>query len=80
MRVCVCVCVCVLSHIQLFATRWTVAGQAPLSVKFSRQEHWRGLAFPGHVCVHAISWASSKLDFLRVRLGNYIFLKFNFKE
>ena len=23
--VCVCVCVCVLSHVQLFATPWTVA-------------------------------------------------------
>ena len=38
--VCVCVCVCVLvaSHIQLFATPWTVACQAPLSMEFSRQE------------------------------------------
>jgi len=31
--VCVCVCVCVLlSRIQLFATPWTVAHQAPLSM------------------------------------------------
>ena len=28
------------SHIQLFATPWTVAHQAPLSVEFSRQEYW----------------------------------------
>ena len=35
-----------LSHIQLFATRWTVAFQAPLSVRFSRQEYWSGLSFP----------------------------------
>ena len=28
------------------ATPWTVAGQAPLSVGFSRQEHWSGLPFP----------------------------------
>ena len=31
--VCVCVCVCVLSrfsHVQLFATLWTVAHQVPL--------------------------------------------------
>ena len=27
-------CVCVLSHVLLFATPWTVAGQAPLSVEF----------------------------------------------
>ena len=25
---------------------WTVAHQAPLSVGFSRQEHWSGLPFP----------------------------------
>ena len=31
-----------LSHVQLFATPWTVAHQAPLSMEFSRQEHWSG--------------------------------------
>ena len=31
-----------LSHVQLFATPWTVACQAPLSVEFSRQEYWSG--------------------------------------
>ena len=35
-----------LSHVQLFATPWTVAHQAPLSVGFSRQEYWRGLPLP----------------------------------
>jgi len=35
-----------LSRVRLFATLWTVAGQAPLSVEFSRQENWRGLPFP----------------------------------
>ena len=25
---------------------WTVACQAPVSMKFSRQEYWRGLPFP----------------------------------
>ena len=33
------------SHIRLFATPWTVASQAPLSMEFSRQEHWNGLPF-----------------------------------
>ena len=28
------------SHVQLFATLWTVARQAPLSMGFSRQEYW----------------------------------------
>ena len=35
-----------LSHVQLFATPWTVARQAPLSMEFFRQEYWSGLACP----------------------------------
>ena len=35
-----------LSHVRLFATPWTVACQAPLSVGFSREEYWSGLPFP----------------------------------
>ena len=40
---------CVLSHfchVLLFATPWIVACQIPLSVGFSRQEHWSGLPCP----------------------------------
>ena len=45
-----CVCVCVLvSHVQFFATPWTVACQALLSMGFSRQEHWSGLSFPSPI-------------------------------
>ena len=41
-----------LSHVRLFATPWTVAYQAPLSVDaplsmgFSKQEYWSGLPCP----------------------------------
>ena len=35
-----------LSRVRLFATPWTIAHQAPLSVGFSRQEYWSGLPFP----------------------------------
>ena len=35
-----------LSRVRLVATPWTVAYQAPLSMGFSRQEHWSGLPFP----------------------------------
>ena len=38
-------CVGELSHAQLFATPWTVAHQAPLSIEFSRQAYWSGLPF-----------------------------------
>ena len=35
-----------LSPVQLFVAPWTVAHQAPLSLEFSRQEHWSGVPFP----------------------------------
>ena len=35
-----------LSHVQLFATPWTVALQALLFLGFPRQEYWSGLPFP----------------------------------
>ena len=35
-----------LSLVWLFATPWNVAHQAPLSMGFSRQEHWLRLPFP----------------------------------
>ena len=38
-------CVQLLSYVQLFATLWNVACQAPLSMGFLRQEYWSGL-FP----------------------------------
>ena len=34
------------SHVWLFATPWTVAHQAPLSMGIYRQEYWSGLPFP----------------------------------
>ena len=34
------------SHVQLFATPWTVAHQASPSMEFSRQEYWSRLPFP----------------------------------
>ena len=42
-------CECMLirfSCVRLFATPWTVAHQAPVSMGFSKQEYWSGLPFP----------------------------------
>ena len=42
-------CMCVRAKslmLYLFATPWTIAHQAPLSMGFSRQEHWSELPFP----------------------------------
>ena len=35
-----------LSHVRLWATPWTAAYQAPLSMGFSRQEYWSGVPLP----------------------------------
>ena len=43
---CVCAMLNHFSCVQLFATLWTVAHQAPLFMGFSRQEYWSGLPFP----------------------------------
>ena len=40
-----CVLIC-FSRVLLFATLWTVAVQAPLSMGFSRREYWSGLPCP----------------------------------
>ena len=44
--VAVAVAVSRFSRVRLFATLWTVALQAPLSVGLSRQEYWSGLPCP----------------------------------
>ena len=40
-----------LSRVQLFATPWTEAHQAPPSIEFSRQEYWSGLPFPSPIAL-----------------------------
>ena len=49
------------SRVQRFATSWTIACQAPLSMGFSRQECWRGLPFssPGDLPNPGIPLASN---------------------
>ena len=42
-------CMCVLNHfnsVWLFVILWTVTCQAPLPMRFHRQEYWSGLPFP----------------------------------
>ena len=62
-RVWVCVCLCVLSRVLVFATLWTVARQAYLSMGFPRQEYWSGLLFltPGDLADPGIKPASPAL-------------------
>ena len=47
-----------LSRVQLLATPWTAASQAPLSMGFSRQEYWSGLPLPSPI--HKISCCNKR--------------------
>ena len=48
---CVHVSIQSLSPVHLFVTPWTVAHEAPLPMRFLKQEYWSGLPFPppGHL-------------------------------
>ena len=56
-------CVLGRSVVQLLATPWTVAHQAPLSMEYPRQEYWSGGRFllqgifltQGPTCVSSVS-------------------------
>ena len=45
-HMCACMCVLSLSCVPLFETPWTVPGQAPLPMEFSRYECWSQVPFP----------------------------------
>ena len=66
-----------LSHVWFFATLWTVAHQAPLSMGISRQQYWSGLPFPPpgdlpHPVIEPVSPAlQADTLLLRHNLDNY---------
>ena len=74
-----------LSRVQLSATPWTVAHQAPLSMGFPRQEYWTGLPFPlpgdlsdpgiEPVFCHLLHWQADSLPLSH--LGSTKNLKFS---
>ena len=41
------------SRVQLLATPWTAAYQAPLSMGFSRQEYWSAVPLPSPIGLHS---------------------------
>ena len=48
-------------HVQLCATLWTVAGQAPVSMGFSRKDYWSGLPCPTPACLPDLGVDSESL-------------------
>ena len=47
------------SHVQLVATPWTAAYQAPPPMRFSRQEYWSGVPLPSPLCDPAECYVSA---------------------
>ena len=69
--------VCMLSRVRIFATPWTIARQAPLSMGFSRQEYWSGLPFPTppyFINISSCRWENKNRS-LMVLLGETHWLK-----
>ena len=70
---CVCVGMCVPSGVQHFATPWTEACQAPLSIGFPGQEYWSELPFllPGDLLYPQLLLAKTFLCLLYVIIFVY---------
>ena len=49
------------SHVWLLATLWAVVGQAPLPMRFSRQDYWSGLPCPPPGDLPGLNWSLLKL-------------------
>ena len=58
------------SSVQLFATPWTVACQAPLSMEFFRQEYWSGLPCPPPGDLPDQGWNPRLLCVLHLQAGS----------
>ena len=76
------------SHVWLFTTQWTSAGQASLSMGFSRQEYWSGLPFPPQgnlpnpwIKLHLLHWQANYLPLSTpqlIRIFNALMFTVNF--
>ena len=52
-----------LSCIQLLATPWTAASQAPLSMGFSKQEYWSGVPLPSPAMDRLLTFPQTLVSF-----------------
>ena len=63
---------CCFSHVQLFATLWTIASQAPLSMGIFRQEYWNGLPCSPPRDLHEQGIKPASLVFLHWQVGSLL--------
>ena len=57
-----------LSRVQLFATPWTAAYQAPPSMGFSRQDYWSGVPLPSPLDKYKIQLSKGHLRYVSFHL------------
>ena len=69
-----------LSRVQLLATPWTAAYQAPLPMGFSRQEYWSGVPLPMWELDHKKRWVLKNWCFWTVVLVNTLESALDCKE
>ena len=62
------------SHVQLFATPWTAAYQAPPSMGFSRQEYWSGVPLPSPNLLPEVSNSPSIFRYLYINIINWFLI------
>ena len=67
-----------LSRVQLLATPWTAAYQAPPSMGFSRQKYWSGVPLPSPNCTW-LSESKTKLSSFCC-VTEHILMKFTWKQ
>ena len=63
-------CACALNRVQLSATPWTAACQAPLSMGLPRQEHWTGCHFLHQGTFPTRGWNPRLLCLLHWQVGS----------
>ena len=61
-----------LSNVQLLATPWTAAYQAPPSMGFSRQEYWSGVSLPSPIASARRTFIGKVMSLLLNRLARFV--------
>ena len=73
------------SRVQLLATPWTAAYQAPAPMGFSRQEYWNGVPSPSPICqvrlqqIDVHPWTKKHVPSTGTELNHVGNLTFNFQ-
>ena len=65
-----------LSHVQLLATPWTAAYQAPPSMGFPRQEYWSGVPLPSPYTIYHIPYIYTHI-YMHTHTHTHIYVSYS---